>query len=438
MSDSKHTVKLIVSFYFMVVTVLMYYFLTEVFQFAVHITYRHVFALVVTFSAVLCFMVKPNIARGVTSFKAAFVYSAPLLVTLAISLVIWTVNLEDFDIISRGLSSAFIFMNMLSAALAAGALLYIFGEKGVWLNLIAIVISNMIMLVMIILEYGLPSFISELITLVVTFAGETGDIIKHAEIHELAFCLGAYLVYMAFKPKKKIMFWVLFALAGFCFVAAFKRIAMAAIAVALVLGWGLKLLSKFNDKLTFRLTQALTILIVVILIAYIAIIKSDIFTTLQESGVETSGRSYVYTVVDRFYEFSPEFFGYGIGFLTYQLNSGSIVGTGVTAVHNDFLQHYIDLGFWGYIIWLISMTLTRINYFGKKGKTENAIVAFVLIVYFVISSSTDNTMNYPLFTTVIAIIMIGHGYDDNVRETELKMFGYISDANKKVEGRSVL
>ncbi len=438
MPGSKNTGKIILGFYFMAVTVLMYYFLTEVFELAVHVTYRHVFALVIAFSAVLCFLIKPNIARGITSFKSACVYSAPLLVTIAISLVIWSVNLEDFDVISRGLSMAFFYINMFSSALAATALLYIFGEKGLWYNLIAIIISNIIMLVMIILEYGLANFISELITLVVTFAGETGDIIKHAEIHELAFCLGAYLVYMAFKPKKKIMFWVLFLLAGFCFIAAFKRIAIAAIAIALLLGWGLKFISKFNDKFAFRLTQALTILIVVILVAYIGIIKSDIFTTLQESGVETSGRSYVYTVVDRFYEFSPEFFGYGIGFLTYQLNSGSIVGTGVTAVHNDFLQHYIDLGFWGYIVWLVSMTLTRVNYFGKNGKTENAIVAFILIVYFVISSSTDNTMNYPLFTTVIAIIMIGHGYDDNVRETEFKMFGYISNANEKVEGRSIL
>lgn len=438
MSGSKNTGKIIIGFYFMAVTVLMYYFLYEVFEFAVHVTYRHVFALVIAFSAVLCFFIKPNIARGIISFKSACVYSAPLLVTIAISLVIWTVNLEDFDVISRGLSMAFFYINMFSCALAAGALLYIFGEKGIWFNLIAILISNIVMLVMIVLEYGLASFISELVTLVVTFAGETGDIIKHAEIHELAFCIGAYLVYMAFKPKKKIIFWVLFALSGFCFIAAFKRIAIAAIAVALVLGWGLKLLAKFNDKIAFRLIQILTILIIVILVAYIAIIKMDLFTLLQESGVETSGRSYVYTVVDRFYEFSPEFFGHGIGFLTYQLNSGSVVGTGVTAVHNDFLQHYIDLGFWGYIVWLISMTLTRINYFGKNGKIESAIVAFMLTVYFFISSSTDNTMNYPLFMTVIAIIMIGHGYDDNVRETEFKMFGYISDANRKVESRSIL
>ena len=84
------------------------------------------------------------------------------------------------------------------------------------------------------------------------------------------------------------------------------------------------------------------------------------------------------------------------------------------------------------------MTIFRVNYFGKKGKTENAIVAFILIVYLVIVSSTDNTMNYPLLTTVLAIIMSGHGYDDKVRETEMKIFGRISEGNKKRESRSIL
>jgi hypothetical protein len=47
-------------------------------------------------------------------------------------------------------------------------------------------------------------------------------------------------------------------------------------------------------------------------------------------------------------------------------------------------------------------------------------------------------MNFPLLTTVLAVIMIGHGFDDRVRDTEMKMFGYISDANKKAEGEAIL
>ena len=292
------------------------------------------------------------------------------------------------------------------------------------------------MIVTIILQYGIGSYFSELFTLITTFAAQTGDIIVQAEIHELAFCLGAYLIYMFLKPKKNIVFLILLALNLFCFLSAFKRIGIIAIAIALFLGWGLTFIARFKRETAHRLTIALAILLVIILIGYIAIIKLDAFVLLEEAGINTSGRVEIYDAVDKFYEFSPDFLGNGIGFLTYQLSTNMAVG--VSSVHNDFLQYFIDLGFWGYILWLISMTVLRVWYFGRKGKTENAIISFALIVYLIIVSTTDNTMNYPLLTTVVAIIMIGHGFDGNVRQTEEKMFGYISDVNKETEGESIL
>ena len=241
---------------------------------------------------------------------------------------------------------------------------------------------------------------------------------------------------MFLKPKKNIVFLILLALNLFCFLSAFKRIGIIAIAIALFLGWGLTFIARFKRETAHRLTIALAILLVIILIGYIAIIKLDAFVLLEEAGINTSGRVEIYDAVDKFYEFSPDFLGNGIGFLTYQLSTNMAVG--VSSVHNDFLQYFIDLGFWGYILWLISMTVLRVWYFGRKGKTENAIISFALIVYLIIVSTTDNTMNYPLLTTVVAIIMIGHGFDGNVRQTEEKMFGYISDVNKETEGESIL
>ena len=77
------------------------------------------------------------------------------------------------------------------------------------------------------------------------------------------------------------------------------------------------------------------------------------------------------------------------------------------------------------------MTLIRVWYFGAKGKTENAIIVFILTVYLIIVSTTDNTMNYPLLTGVLAILMMGNSFEEDVRSDELKIFGYISDANKE-------
>lgn len=422
--------------YFIAVAVLMYYFLTETINLGVFVTYRHAFALVLFASAFLCFLYKPNIARGAATLKSTLVYCVPLIVTVVVSLFIWFMGQVDTAVIARGLSGAFVYNNMLSFTLAAVAFLYIFGEKGIWYNLIAILIANILMICTIILQNGIGVFFSEFVTLIITFAENTGDVIVQAEIHELAFCLGAYLIYMLLKPKKNMPFLILLALAAFCFVAAFKRIGIIAIVVALGLGWMLRFIAKYKKSTAKNLTVIFAVLLCVILVVYIAVIKLDIFTLLEKAGVNTSGRIQIYNAVDKFYEFSPDFLGNGIGFLTYQLSTHMNVG--VSSVHNDFLQYFIDLGFWGYILWLVSMTIVRVCYFGKKEKIDNAIITFVLTVYLVIVSSTDNTINYPLLTTVLAIIMIGHGFDENVRSTEVKMFGSVSDVNRETKGDSIL
>ena len=422
--------------YFMAMAVLMYYFLTEVIQLGVFVTFRHAFALVLFCSVFVVFLYKPNIARGVASIKATLVYCTPLLITVVVSLFIWFVGQVDTAVISRGLSALFIYNNMLSFTLAAAAFLYVFGEKGIWYNLIAILIANMMMILTIIAQNGIGVFFSELITLIVTFAGQTGDVIVQAEIHELAFCLGAYLIYMLLKPKKNMAFLILLGLTSFCFVAAFKRIGMIAIVIALALGWLLSFIAKYKKDTATRLTVIFTVLLVFILIGYVAIIKMDVFSLIEKAGIDTSGRVIVYNAVDKFYTFSPDYLGKGIGFLTYQLST--YMDVGVSSVHNDFLQYFIDLGFWGYILWLSSMTIVRVGYFGSKEKTESAIITFALTVYVVIVSSTDNTLNYPLLTTVLGILMIGHGFDESVRNTEMKIFGHISDVNKKTGGDSLL
>ena len=416
-------------FYFMIVAVMMYYFLNEYIDVGLHIAYRHAFALVLFGSATLMFLYQPNIARGITAFKDACIYSIPLLVTTVVSLFIWFMGTADVGVITRGLSTSFVYANMLSSALASAALLYIFGGKGIWYNLVAVLIANIFIIVTIIAQNGLGSYISEFITLIVTFAGETGDIIVQAEVHELAFCLGAYLIYMIYKPKKNIVYFILLFLSLFCFFSAFKRIAMIAIAVALVLGYLLKFVAHYSKKTASNLAVVLSLVVIGLLIAYIALIKLDAFELLEKAGINTSGRVEIYNAVDKFYEFNPSFLGNGIGFLTYQLNT--FMKVGVASVHNDFLQHFIDLGFWGYIIWLLSMILVRVMYFGRKGNVENAIITFMLTVYLIIVSTTDNTMNYPLLTGVLAMIMMGHSFEENVRSCEHKMFGYVSKANKE-------
>lgn len=418
-------IKTFVKGYFMAVAVLMYYFLTEIINLGLYITYRHVFALVLFAFAFFCFLYKPDIARAAATFKPILVYCFPLMISLLVSLLIWFMGLVDTKVIFRGLSGLFIYNNMLSFTLAAAAFLYMFGEKGIWYNLIAILISNILMICKVIFQNGIGVFFKEFITLIITFAEETGTVIVQAEIHELAFCLGAYLIYMLLYPKKNTVFVISLGLSMFCFLAAFKRIAVIAIVISLVLGWFLRITARFSKSTAKNIIIVGSVFLAVMLIVYVAIIKLDVFSLLEKAGINTSGRAEIYKVVDKFYKFSPDFLGNGIGFLTYQLNTN--IHIGVSAVHNDFLQYFIDLGFWGYILWLFSMTLVRVCYFGSAGKVDIGILTFSLTVYLVIVSSTDNTMNYPLLTTVLALLMIGQDFDRKVQSKEQVLFGYVSD-----------
>lgn len=427
----------ITAVYFTAVATLMYYFIDEVLYIPVGVTFRHIFALLLIFSAFLHFLIRPNIARGAVVVKSGLVMGTPTLVMIVASLFIWCVERTDIDLIFRGLSYYLFFMNLISAALAAGALLYVFGEKGIWYNLLAILIANILMVVTIMVEHGVGTYFNELWLLIKTFAAETGSVIVLAEIHELAFCVGAYLLYMLVQPRRGVLFWVLFGLAAFCFLSAFKRIAMVSILFALLATWLLKRFDKRGrGRLASKLITGTLLFVVILLVVYILAVKLDMFALLEKAGMDTNGRADIYKQVSEYYEFSPGYIGHGMGFVTYQLYEGGALR--VTAVHNDFLQFYIDLGFFGYILWLLSMTLLRTGYFGRGKREKNKIVTFSILLYMIITSTTDNTLNYQLFNTATAMLIMGHDFDERVREEEERAFGYVSPENRVQEGKHLL
>lgn len=392
----------------------MYYFINDaVFIGGIGVTLRHIFALLTVLSAFVYFLARPDISKAAVSLKSALVFAVPLLVIVLSSMLVWIIDKSELSTIMRGLSGCLVYTNILSCALAAGSVMYVFGENGIWFNLVSILASNLLMILTIIASDGIGAFFGEFIKLVLSFAENTGETIVKAEIHELAFCLGAYIIYMLYKPKKKLWFWALFAVTCFCFLAAFKRIATVAIAVVAVIRIIFFLIRKISEKAVIRAANTVMLIMTILLVAYILVIKLDVFTYMEKAGIETNGRAFIYSHVNEYYDFSPLFPGRGIGFLTYQLNE--VVSLGVSAVHNDFLQFYIDLGFFGYILWLLSMTVLRTAYFGKDD-ADTALITMLLTVYLIIVSSTDNTMNYPLLTTVMGVLIIGNGYKNKVKK----------------------
>ncbi len=416
--------------FFIALATLMYYFLTQILELRVYISYRHLFALAIVFCTFVYFLVRPDLPRAAAAVKSGLALSVPLLVMTTASLPVWFLERTDFEMISRGLSYNIIAFNQATAMFAAVSFLFLFGERGVWYNLIAVLCANLLMIATIMVENGVGPYLNELWTLIRTFAGETGQIIVEAEIHELAFCLGVYLVYMFLWPKRQPWFFALLGAAGFCFLSAFKRIAMAAIAAALAMGWLLRLLEKrWPPKRLIRFIQVITLIGLLLLFLYVAAVKLGAFSFLEEIGIDTKGRADAYEQVSPFYQISPAFLGNGMGFLTYQINETENLHLPMAAIHNDFLLMYIDLGFWGYLLWLLSFATLRIWYFARQGKAAEAVNTFTLVAYMLLVSTTDNTMSYPLVHTCLGILIAGHGFDGRVEEERRRLARRVALAN---------
>ena len=419
----------VIAVYFIALATLMYYFLNQVITIPYTIPVRQIFVLLIIFSGFVCFLIRPNLARGLVAIKGALVLAAPLGVMFTVSLPIWFVEQVSFIELYRSFWHHALYANQLFAALVAAVFLYVFGEKGIWYNLIALLLTNFMMVVQIMLENGVSTYLHELGQLIITFAGETGDVIGKAEIHELAFCLGAYLIYMLLFYKKKLWFHLTFVLLTFCFLSAFKRIAIVAIAVAVAIGFVLKLILKAGrKKWVDAIVRNVLLLGCLLLVLYIGFVKMGGFHLLEEAQIDTMTRVDIYDEVADYYEFSPTFMGHGMGFLSYQLTR--VISLWESAIHNDFLQFYIDLGFWGYILWLLSLTVLRTWYFGRHDKKEGKIAAFAVTCYVLILSTTDNTLNFQMFYTVTGLLIMGQGFDERVRETDLKLFGFVEERNR--------
>ena len=413
----------IAAVYFVSLAAIMYTLLDGYIDLGVYVTYRHALAWLLVFSAFCCFLVRPNVARMAAAFKACLAFSAPTFVFLVCSLFIWAYNQEEPAIIARGLSSNFFFINHFASVFAAGAFLYMFGEKGIWYNLAALLIPYVFFLGQIMVKNGIEAYMSDLVVLVRTFAGETGDVIQQAEIHELAFCAGAYLIYMMLNYKRFPAYFLFFVILAFCFVSAFKRIAIMAMVLVVPLCLILKVWIRFGNRKT--VSKILTLIlsaVCVLLLIYVGLVHAGAFEWMEKIGIDTMSRADAYKWANRYYDFSPSFLGRGIGFLTYQLqNDGNYLG--LNTIHNDLLQYFVDIGFWGYILWLLSMTIYRAWYFGRGGKTELAVNAAAITLWTLVVSATDNTLRYPLFITVMALLTMGGGFDQRAKEEGRKIFG---------------
>lgn len=362
--------------------------------------------------AVLYFLVTFMQKRLRIAGKLLWIWSIPYFGMALISLLIWILERAELNYILRGLIN--VGCAELNVLAVAGAI-WLFGSEVVDYTFFGAAGAVALVAVRGIMNYGLGSFIGQYISLLITFAGNTGKAMRFMELHDLSQGLGLFLMYYLWTFRKTRRHLILLALSFVCFTLTLKRIDVLAIIAAIGVGWYLNRLT-FARRWYFII--AFEIALVVFAYVYLILIKNGLYSVIMERlGIDTMSRDVVYEYYSNFYEISPTFLGRGLRFIYVHMGETDDriyvtrkIIIKVIAAHNEYMTYFIELGFWGFIFWMWSNSWYKINSFRREFGWEGMTVTLMVVIYCFISYATDNTyfyysINYVGFVISGAVVL---------------------------------
>lgn len=212
-----------------------------------------------------------------------------------------------------------------------------------------------------------------------------------------AFSFGIFALYYAYKKN-----WKLFVAAILFMLFAEKRIAIVAMAAALFV-MGMMWIFRQSKKLAMIIWGMVS----VVSYGYIYLIYSGILDAFcWGANINTNGRVEMYSRMAQEAQFSLSYFGKGLGMVEQLLKHWNIMT--YVNLHNDILKFYVELGFIGFFIYLLSFGIMFYLAERKFGESKMSFL-LVLSVYTMVMFMTDNVSIYmlylvPLYSTFFAVL----------------------------------
>lgn len=334
--------------------------------------------------------------RYYITFDHDYLYKSMLLVGPYIGLFIFTIMMV---IINPGLKMGVAFpavFNPLLYVLSAVIAFCLFGESLIDIIWIVCLANYTVYVIAFIRIYG-PTGLLHYIAL--TDSAQVGQ--RPLEVHEVTFILGFVFVYylMKYGFEKK---WHLIT-SGIYVLLGYKRILLLGMLIAIVLYYLVK-----NRKKAPLYAKIIAIITLCICIVWVIFTSSDLYLLLSMlMNVELSGRDKLMARVRDLYSLSFLYLGHGVGFTTNfliewrRLNSSSTV----TALHNDVLKYYIDLGCIPALVFFINMIVWNTKRYCKV-LAQAGVRYAIMIAFLMICWLTDNLASYPNFLFVFNAIIL--------------------------------
>lgn len=270
-------------------------------------------------------------------FKSAML---PHVVAFIYTVVLLIFGLVQSKYFSRCVSST---VQMLFIGLFVLSMLVLYGRESVFIMIKAMVVSYLITLCMALYGIGIAGMLAYIINPL------TSIYTSWFEMHDLCLSIGLIVIFLLFCNIGDHSRWKNMAVVLIIMFLGYKRISFLACVVACIFGfWVRKRASAAQlAKLWF-----VAVAILMFCFAYTYICTTDVYSDLAARfSIDTASRVKIYANFRRYYDVSFAYLGQGVGFVTKILTilqqSRSFGVGGITALHNDLLLQYIELGFFG-------------------------------------------------------------------------------------------
>ncbi|MBQ2669355.1 MAG: hypothetical protein IJG06_01085, partial [Clostridia bacterium] len=212
------------------------------------------------------------------------VYGFMLIAIIVWSMFLWIVNLESVFFIARGVTK-FMYQFLLLLIIFAGV--YMFGERAAYATFYGLVAANIAMVLINVRIYGISDSVSSIIAMFKGADAQTG-FAKAMEIHDITFSFGFFVLYFMFFAKHDKERIVDLILAVFFFVLGWKRIALAALPVSIVVA---VILGRMKPRARKRFMMTLAWVFVILSFLYVVATKTGLIErVMNELNIETMGR----------------------------------------------------------------------------------------------------------------------------------------------------
>ena len=200
-----------------------------------------------------------------------------------------------------------------------------------------------------------------------------------------AFLFGLFTIYYAYKRR-----WKTLAVSVVFTYLADKRIVLLAIVASIVI---MAVLRFFENNR--KLVHAVWAVVTGFVYLYLYLIYSGIMDAFcWGANINTNGRVEMYSRMANEFHFSPTFLGEGLGKVENMLAFWNVEK--FANLHNDLLKFYIELGFLGLLVYMLSYCV-MFQLIGKRFGNSKMCFVLGVSVYSMFLYATDNVSIYVMY-----------------------------------------